>query len=129
MSIESLMQPRYKVIADYPACFYQVGRILIPKTKDVNLDAYNYYDCVEAPSSITVYKPGRYPHLFKKLEWYEEREIADMPEYLKFKNNGKVKKVQKYHLSTGYVVFDGGRTRRINKDWTPATEQEFLTYQ
>jgi hypothetical protein len=73
MTIEDLMQPRYKVIADYPGnTIYEVGHIIISRQGLVYCD----------PNGA---KFSDYPHLFKRLKWWEERKIEDLPEYAKVK--------------------------------------------
>ena len=77
---EELLKPRYEVIADYPNNEkYKVGDILqLETTGGVSntLTDDNYVDEYES-FFIT------YPHLFRKLEWWEKRDIKDMPEYVK----------------------------------------------
>lgn len=79
MKVEDLLKPRYKVLADWPESqfsskdspasmiSYWVGRIII-------------YGEIGVQTQI---KYDKYPHLFKKLEWWEDREESEMPEYLK----------------------------------------------
>ena len=69
MTVEELLMPRYKVIADYPGMddSYEIGEVLKPA----------YTGIVDA-----------YPHLFRKLNWWEERKVEDMPEYVKVIANG-----------------------------------------
>ena len=47
------------------------------------------------------------------------------------RENGKVRKVKEY--STGerltIAVFEGGLIRRLNKEWIPCDEAEYLEYQ
>lgn len=68
MTREELMKPRFSVIADYPGLSYNVGDIIEVLTND----NYGIIDMVE------------YPHLFKKLKWWESRRIEDMPKKLIF---------------------------------------------
>jgi hypothetical protein len=72
-----------------------------------------------------------YPNCFRPLEWWEMREPGQMPLYLKHGENGKVRKVKEY--STGEVltlaIFEGGRFRRLTKEWIPCDESEYLEYQ
>jgi hypothetical protein len=72
MSTEDLMKVRYKVIADYPNSDYTVGAIL---------NTHNYED---RWSGVAEDFCNQFPHLFKKLEWWEERKLEDMPKYVKF---------------------------------------------
>lgn len=61
--IADLMKPRYKVIADYPGNnLYKVGSIIEDTGWGVEL----------------------FPNIFKKLSWWEERDVKDMPEYVMF---------------------------------------------
>jgi hypothetical protein len=67
MTPEELLRPRYKVIAEFPriedfeGC--EIDNIIITLSED------NLYE--------------KYPHLFKKLGWWEDRKEEDMPMYLK----------------------------------------------
>ena len=74
MTVEELLIPRYKVTADYPGMddSYEIGEVLKPA----------YTGIVDA-----------YPHLFRKLNWWEERNVEDMPEYVKIINGGQVGKI------------------------------------
>ena len=62
MTVEQLLQPRYKVIADYPGNTMQVGTIFTSI-----LDSYW----------------AKYPANFQKLEWWQDRDESDMPGYVK----------------------------------------------
>ncbi len=75
MSNEDLLNPRYKVIADYPRSEHyenvKVGEVIDAwkPNKVIQRNFTDFYD--------------KFPHLFQKLEWWEERKIEDMPMYLK----------------------------------------------
>jgi len=66
MKIEELLKPRYKVVAEFPrmedfeGC--EVDNIIVAEDN-------MWYE--------------NYPHLFKKLGWWEDRKREDMPMYLK----------------------------------------------
>lgn len=64
MTIENLLKPRYKVIADYPNSIYSIGEII---------------EC-DAEEDCTLHK---WPAIFKKLEWWEDRKPENMPEYVR----------------------------------------------
>lgn len=68
MIVEQLLQPRYKVIADYPNSPFTVGEI-VDLTNECFIGNSLGYDS--------------YPLIFKRLEWWEERKPEDMPEYVK----------------------------------------------
>lgn len=70
MSID-LLAPRFKVVADWPKNYdFTIGEIIT---------------CNDMVTEAMIGNPrfSLYPHLFKKLEWYEDREEKDMPEYVK----------------------------------------------
>lgn len=56
LSVEELLKPRYKVIADYPNSRLRNGQILNIEGDENDIDGF-----------------AKYPHLFQKLEWWEER--------------------------------------------------------
>ena len=68
MKAEELMKPRFEVIADYPFpknyIYVKVGGIVETKNK----------------KDIVYF--SQYPHLFRKLNWWEHRDIEDMPKRL-----------------------------------------------
>lgn len=70
--IHELLIPRYKVIADWPNSIYKIGSILIGKDNGL------YYNGVNHANFIN---PENYPHLFRKLEWWEERTPEEMPQF------------------------------------------------
>lgn len=102
MTKEELLKPRYKVVADYPEPKYyrhiRVGEII----SNLNISDENYLKS--------------FPNLFKKLEWWEERDEKDLPKY--FRNDYGVHRIQKpikeYAQHNWYIE--------------PATEQEYNDY-
>ncbi len=83
LTVEELIKPRYQVIADYPGSEFQVGYIVELK------DIYPYSGMSFSLNGGIVVAPSwfdKYPHLFKKLAWYERRELRDMPDYVKVVN-------------------------------------------
>jgi len=60
--------PRFEVIQGYPNNNYKIGKVLTPG-KDLDAKAW-------------VKELQKYPHLFRKLEWWEKRKIKDMPQFL-----------------------------------------------
>lgn len=80
MSLADLMKPRWKVIADYPGNQRYVGEIIdgLP----------NPLDEQELERQMALY-----PHLFKKLEWWEERKPEELPQY--FRNSNGVHRAEK----------------------------------
>lgn len=85
MTIEELLNPRYKVIAPYPNSKYRMGEII------------NYTDQSGSVTSDTFCQfYDKYPHLFKKLFWYEEGDEKDMPEFVKFLGSDIIWKIKKW---------------------------------
>lgn len=68
MKANELLNPRFEVIADYPSNQQAVGTILECPNFD-NDFTKKYWE-------EDNYK---YPHLFKKLNWWESRKKEDMP--------------------------------------------------
>lgn len=96
VTVEDLMKPRYKVIKDWPGMeFFRIGEIIITKSELIYCDGQGK-------------KYSDYPHLFKKLEWWEERSKNELPEYLRFKE-GYPMKVEKWDLKNeqGWIASDG----------------------
>lgn len=79
MTVEEILRPRYKVIADYPMSkmYFNIGDVLYWNQQH---DSYRIDDKKVSMAKETV---ESYPHLFKRLEWWEERKPEDMPEYVK----------------------------------------------
>lgn len=130
MTPEKLLKPRYKVIADYPSNPRSVGFV---------------FELVHE-QSIGVF--DNYPHLFKKLAWYEERIWgAEFPFYLKVVNEyisipkGAIVEVEKYvpvpegdkymldKDAAHFWVYLVGHENRFNLfHFEPATETEYLEF-
>jgi hypothetical protein len=75
MSAAELMKPRFQLIADFPYNHYgKVGTIL-----DRNWSQYPNDDETKDP----VWRISDFPHLFRKLNWWEFRKECEMPKKLK----------------------------------------------
>jgi hypothetical protein len=80
---KDLMAPRYKVIAGWPRGGFPVGLVFTGTTlNDLNK---------------SVIECDKYPHLFKKLEWHEER-TAEWFEQVKYLRYGE--------LESGYFIYE-----------------------
>lgn len=117
MTNEELLSPRYKVIAGYPGSLYPTGYII---DEADNLEGFTFF-------STEVHK---YPHIFKPLAWYEEREEKDMPSYVRNVADGIVFKVYarfKKAPSSIQVKAKGSKyaTWHALCDLIPATEAEY----
>src|SRR5438477_4551077 len=120
MNKEELMRPRYKVIADYPLSSLSLGSTIVPRD----------------PMSACVVQGGawfidlnKYPHLFKKIEWWEERKPEEMPEYVRV-NSGIVCKVITYSQENGrYWLKEFKDSPVWVEQVTPATLEEYEAQQ
>lgn len=130
MSIEQLLKKRYKVIAPkgyhYPNSPFLAGEILEQQQEGVwivrtNGGVNSFYDR----------RPENYPHLFKELEWWEDRKPEDMPGYVQaIPPIGGIFKVDKFVLHDGMPrVFCNNLTRRFTIGQVlPSTESEYLSF-
>ena len=126
LSTEELLKPRYKVIADYPNSDWKLNEIL---DRDWSWDGDDENGFAHSIS--------QYPHLFKKLEWWEEREEKDMPEYVKHKIDSEVYKLQKQSETTpsdAYCIKRASIGTESYYQWVslydllPATYEEYEQY-
>lgn len=142
MTKEELLKPRYKVIADYPQHYFK-GEDKDNEYKFIEGDILAYG---KVNNSMTYRRIGRcgymsvgipcesnpelYPKIFRELEWWEEREEKDMPEYIKYNrlDNGELKVVK-----VDEIIIDGINDKyRYGKSWNsfnsqdlPATKEEY----
>ena len=120
MSNNELLKPRYKVIALYPNSETNgmiMGKILIADFP------------TKSTQELWTEAKNEYPHIFKKLEWWEERGENDFDElkFVKTHAGNSVRTVLRLELRLNKIVLDGGKVRPISH-WVPATEQEYNTF-
>lgn len=129
--IDKLLEPRYEVIADYPDMNgWEVGEIL---DRDWG---WNGDDEGGFKNRIS-----QYPHLFRKLEWWERRRGIEMPKYAKVTVDfmahygaiiDSVHKVIEY--GTGnlseivYLILDNKKKTFPIEYIIPITEKEYKLY-
>jgi len=66
------------------------------------------------------------PVIFKELQWWEERDVKDMPVYLKSKTSHSVYRAVKYNgldVDVAHQIFSINLT-----DLLPATQKEYCNY-
>lgn len=124
MSVEDLLKVRYKVIADFPqwsSFRYKKGDILelrgIHFVGEGTAKAINEKEIVD------------YPGIFKKLEWWEDREEKDMPKYLK--KHDEILLIKEIDYSTNTILINKGYLFTLKyylQNTVPATEKEYLEY-
>lgn len=133
MTPQDLLKPRYKVIADFPNNIFKVGDILekIERTSIGKLPENSFGKLIDETTGYGwVIEPTKYPAIFKKLYWYQEREEKDLEEikYLKLQN-GKVIEPYSINPEINYFYFD--RDDWFNNDGftlsttIPLTKEEY----
>ncbi len=124
-----LLAPRYIVIGLYPNCKLLPNYILYPTDEG----KYKVEDNLLVKSSYL----DTFPHLFRKLQWYEQRVLAEMPDYVKDTNGGEVYKVWEYELKSLSVTIwmnepniycqDGKHTTHL-EHFNPSSLVEFMEF-
>lgn len=146
MSVEELLRPRVICIGTgdkhYPGSSFEVGEILILGPYADGKEKYGLFDGEGFPVILLLKKVvDNYPHLFKKLEWHEERKKSDLPEYVKiseFPHKGEftvihVDGINAEHSFSnsryfGISYLNGGGTYigEGKPNFLPATKEEYL---
>lgn len=127
-TVEELMKPRYKVINTWPDMAnvkFVFGDIITLQ----NYDGKQWYIQDRAGKRYDAYFDG-FPHLFRRLEWWEERDVKDMPHFLKHKTEGwsmNVKGYRLYELSGWAVTDKETDDEHFLSDFIPITEQDYTT--
>src|SRR5690606_30634657 len=49
------------------------------------------------PRSVQERDIDAFPEVFEKMDWHEEREIEDMPEYVKYNDDDGIYKVERWN--------------------------------
>lgn len=131
MTPEELLKPRYKVIALWPnSKDTRVGAIMV---FDNGIQAYLGGNATFFSPLVMINEVKKYPHLFKKLDWWEDRELADLPEYVCWSEskNREITKVVSWDNHPAYgnycytVESSGFKNIPGECKLMPATEQEY----
>lgn len=107
-TVEELLKPRYKVIVPWPGMEvepFALGQIVtLQKHPSDEEEGFIHIPLKHIPGSYMREQFFlNYPHLFRKLEWWEERAPEDMPKYVKViredcaKDTGLYCKVYNWH--------------------------------
>ena len=125
--MKELEKPRFKVIADYPRSIFKIDEIID-----------NGYEFIFGDADGLKYSD--FPHLFKKLNWWENRTEKEMPEYLKYRlnldnENWIYHKIVKWNMEILNGILDirkrEGCDLRIwssEHGYFPATKEEYDSY-
>lgn len=126
MSVEQLLKPRVKMIAPVPEYGMEVGTVITP-------DEYGYFE-VRPGYKMNLVAIKQFPHIYKPLHWWEEREESEMPEYLKSPNGTNLCKVlqhfQQANRDNAWCFFPelNGNHYVNYKYIIPATLAEYTDY-
>lgn len=127
-AIEKLLAPRYKVLAEDTTGKFKKGQTLV--------NVYGWKEmCWWDDKGINGYyvnNPENYPHLFRPMKWYEEREIKDMPKYMRL-YDGRIREVEQYDEVNDEVFYfiklDGDPWHQeYIYNCTPATLQQYTSH-
>lgn len=131
MNVADLMKPRFKVVAMYPYCPWELNEILIPDEDEEMVNPATGF--VASSKVLSLSDIQLYPHLFRKLAWYEERDVKDMPEYVKIAttNFSELRPNGTIHKVTYWNMNDGANLDDYWYDFTevlPATQHDYETF-
>ncbi len=122
----NLLQKRFKVVADYPDNDIPVGIVLTNYSSDIWTNMEKGY---EFHAQVSWFE--KYPHLFREMSWWEERELKDLPEYVKWNQlrvKGTIERAIEYvDYGYGLAVKVGSQSMsQPLKCFDPSTQAEFL---
>ena len=112
LNTEQLLQPRYECISSngatehYPNSPFRLGEVLHLRLYELtNGQKYYGHERANAGGVWDEKYLNQYPHLFRRLEWWEYRNTDDMPEYLKSIPTGIVYKFKCFSNCDKAVVY------------------------
>ena len=111
MKADELMKPRFEIIADYPNNeFGQIGTIL-----DRDWASYPYGEEYEPE-----WKISDYPHIFRPMNWWEDRTVDQMPKKLicKAVKESNIVEIESWDMDTLTGWID-------KKNWTCCSLRSF----
>ena len=137
MTKEQLLVPRWKVVSDFPGNTFYIGEIFDLPSEFTHQQIVIKGNNEEIDLDVDLHK---YPLIFRKLEWWEDRQDKDLPKYIKKIDSGAIYEVEwnKYQNPPKciFVWFnrDGisvnltGQDQDVSllKIYEPATEEEYL---
>jgi hypothetical protein len=111
----ALLIPRFKLIADYPGNSQPIGSVFIENANAV------YF--------------RKFKSNFKELEWWEDRNVENMPDYIKHNFTGEVKYIEEHFCYiSGGVKYNSPVVCHVGSGdfWrydccSPSSRKEFIT--
>jgi hypothetical protein len=132
MTVEELLIPRYKVIADFPGNEWEVGVVF----EKLDKTAGWLSPCFNINIGMRIETAEKYPHLFRKLEWWEERDFDLTGMYIRVGDKDKPHEYYKLVEKVEYRGFElwgmidptGHKHYYPLNETFPATEKEYNDY-
>jgi hypothetical protein len=121
MTVEQLLRKRVVVENKWPNCPFEVGDILI---KDG--DYYWVVGAIGWYSKYEVEDIEPFPYLMRPLEWWEEREVSEMPEYVKDIGDGEIFKVREWLDNSMSVIWLNDNKKMNHTGFHQASSEHFL---
>jgi hypothetical protein len=134
MKQDQLLQPRYKIVGMYPLSPFKMDQILYQhNTPESGFGKDRWYSLTTDRTDLTnIFLPGYvepYPNLFRKMNWWEDRDKNDLPEYI-IQGGIHLYKVIHYNLENEKVNVAIENGAKFINIWniTPSTEKEYNDY-
>ena len=104
MKAKELLKPRYEVIAEYPKCQFKTGEIL-SRIKFATNDCY-HTDLFAPVGGHLLSELEMFPHLFRKMDWWEFRSVENMPSKIMRVFDKRVYNVNRWNMKElkGYTT-------------------------
>jgi len=133
MTKEELLKPRYKVIALFPLCDLKLGDIISFETPHVPVASYCALNGNQIKYAVPEETIKDYPHLFKPLQWWEDRNLADLPEYVKCIETPDQRIIPGCVLKVAWNTPNWGTNHNVSvildtNCYIPATLEEYEAY-
>lgn len=151
LTVYQLMTPRFEVLQNYPFSPFKYNEVVTLTQGGTKETSYHQL------ANVMVMTFGifqNYPDIFREMAWYEQRELKDMPMYIKLAddsqlNDDKHPQYQGVFIPSLWAEFEAAEKQYFNKNYchfyviinndytkklsgahfVPATEEEFITYQ
>lgn len=94
----ALLSPRYEIVLSYPYCPFKVGDILC-RIKNATSDWFHTDEFSPIPG-LHLETIETHPHIFRKMNWWENRTAEEMPKKVKSlaDNKGDVFEIEEWDM-------------------------------
>lgn len=123
LTAEKLLKPRYKLIALYPQCQWELGEILIVESDGELYSPIGGY--VQSKYIVKEKEALKYNSIFKLLDWWMDRKIEELPEYVKYPSGRIIKPKWEWSAQERcYLAYNGFS----NFELMPSSEKEYSDF-